>query len=113
VSSAADSSAVRPSECQAESEDPDYLLVLGCESDFESVAVAPSDSSLPGALSVKFLVDRVDDSALYFQNSNTYAIHYDFASTHLSAVDNLPAIVDQAAFNTNYTSAQRRFYLGA
>ncbi len=103
-----------PTECVAqEGDDPDSLPELGCETDFLAVAAEPADSSLPGALSVKFIIDRIDESALYFQNSDLYQVHYDFASTHLSAVDDLPAVLDIGSFNENYTSAQRRFYLGA
>ena len=103
-----------PKECvAAEGDAPDSLPLLGCERDFLSVAAEPSDSSLPGALSVKFVIDRVDDSALYFQNSTTYPIHYLFASEHLSAVGDLPAVLDQESFNSNYYEQQRRFYLGS
>ncbi len=90
----------------------DMLRQIGCERDFEAVAVEPTDSSLPGASSVKVIVDRVDENSLYFQNSETYPLHYNYASAHLSAVGDLPVIADQAAFNENYTSEQRRFYLG-
>ena len=91
----------------------DYLQTIGCYEDFASVAAMPLDSSLPGALSVKTVIDRVDDDALYFQNSDTYQVHYDFASTHLSGADGLPLILDQASFADNYYTVQRRFFLGA
>jgi hypothetical protein len=94
-------------------EKPDVLSQIGCERDFRALAAEPSDSSLPGAWSVKVIIDRVDDNSLYFQNSVTYPLHYNYASQHLSAVGDLPVIADQAAFNDNYYSAQRRFYLGA
>lgn len=103
-----------PTECVGEAGSvPESLAVLGCEADFELVAAQPLDSSLPGAMSAKVIVDRVDDNRLYFQNTELYPLHYNFASTHLSAVDDLPVIVDQAAFNENYFGEQRRFYLGA
>lgn len=94
-------------------EKPDVLKQIGCERDFKALAAEPSDSSLPGAWSVKVIIDRVDDNTLYFQNSVTYPLHYNYASQHLSAVGDLPVIADQAAFNDNYYSEQRRFYLGA
>lgn len=101
-------------ECSTTQQDAsfDSLSVLGCSRDFELAAVEPADSSLPGALSVKTLIDRVDGNRLYFLNTSKYPLHYEFASTHLSAVGELPAIADQVSFNENYVSDQRRFYLG-
>ncbi len=92
---------------------PDFTPVIGCEEDFGIVAARPTDSSLPGARSVKTVIDRVDSNRLYFQNSNKYQIHYEFASEHLSGANGLPLIVDQASFNENYYAPQRRFLLGA
>jgi hypothetical protein len=92
---------------------PESLSEIGCRSDFDTLAAAPTNTSLPGAMSGKFLLDRVDDSKIYFQNTNEFKIHYEFASTHLSAVDGLPAVGTQQDFNENYTSSQRRFVLGA
>ena len=96
----------------AEGEEFDSLSEIGCADDFERASAEPADSSLPGARSVKTIIDRVDGNRLYFLNTNEYPLHYEFASAHLSAVNDLPAIADQAAFNENYLSAQRRFYLG-
>jgi hypothetical protein len=90
----------------------DSLASLGCIEDFERASAQPADSSLPGARSVKIIVDRVDNNRLYFLNTVEYPLHYDFASTHLSAVDDLPVIANQGEFNDNYVSDQRRFYLG-
>ncbi len=101
-------------ECIAdEDEDFDSLPELGCLSDFERSAAEPTDSSLPGARSVKTVVDRVDDSRLYFINTDEYPLHYEFALEHLSATGDLPLVPSQAEFNDNYFTAQRRFYLGA
>ncbi len=96
-----------------EDESPDFVHEIGCEADFLAVASEPTDSSLPGALSVKTVIDRVDDNRLYFQNSEKYQLHYDFASAHLSGTDGLPVIPSPESFNDNYYSAQRRFFLGA
>lgn len=96
-----------------EGSDPDALERLGCEADFLAVAAVPGDSTLPGALSVKTIIDRVDGDRLYFQNSTRYPLHYDFASTHLSAVGDLPLVGDERSFNDNYYTEQRRFVLGA
>ena len=90
-----------------------FATQLGCFEDFDSLASLPLDASIPGARSVKTVVDRTDGSALYFQNSVLYPIHWDFASAHLSG-DGLPIVPDLATFNTTeYYSPDRRFILGA
>ena len=97
----------------SEGDEPDALAEIGCERDFLAVAAEPGDSSLPGALSVKTIIDRVDENQLYFQNSSKYPLHYDYASAHLSAVNDLPVVGDASSFNQNYYTAQRRFVLGS
>jgi hypothetical protein len=97
----------------ASGEDPDFAQEIGCEDDFAVVASRPLDSTLPGARSVKTIVDLVDGSALYFQNSNKFPTHYEFASTHLSG-DGRPLVPALPSFNqTEYYSPSRRFLLGA
>jgi len=96
-----------------EDTDPDYVSYIGCRKDYEAVAAAPLVSSIPGALSAKTVIDRVDKNNLYFQNSRRYPIHYDFASTHLSGGD-FPIVPSLGEFNqTEYYSPDRRFILGA
>src|SRR4051794_38366158 len=63
---------------------PDFLRTLGCQGDFTAEASQPLDATIPGARSVKVVLDQSDGDALYFQNSEKYKIHYQFASTHLS-----------------------------
>ncbi len=93
--------------------DPDFANQLGCQADYDIVSAEPADSSIPGATSVKTVIDRSDGNALYFQNSNKYCIHWEFASTHLSG-DGLPPVPEMDAFNTTeYYSPDRRFLLGA
>ena len=92
---------------------PDSLSELECESDFLALASAPIDASIPGARSVKTVLDRADGDALYFQNSSKFPIHYAFASTHLSG-GGKPIVPDLASFNASeYLSPSRRFVLGA
>ena len=91
----------------------DYASELGCRADYVALASQPADASIPGATSVKVVVDRADDSALYFQNSKRYCIHWDFASAHLSGGDR-PVVAPLGQFNlTEYYSPDRRFILGA
>lgn len=94
-------------------ETPDYVQQLGCLADFETMAAVPLDSSLPGARSVKIIVDQLDGDALYFQNTNTYKIHWEFATAHLSG-NGKPVVPQLSQFNqTEYYSPSRRFMLGA
>jgi hypothetical protein len=64
-------------------------------------------------LTVKTLIDRVDENRLYFINTKKYPLHYEFALEHLSATGDLPLVPSQAEFNDNYFTSQRRFILGA
>jgi hypothetical protein len=93
--------------------DPDSAGELGCPADYEALASEPADASIPGATSLKVVIDRADDGALYFQNSKRYCVHWDFAATHLSGGD-LPVVQTLSQFNlTEYYSPDRRFILGA
>lgn len=99
--------------CQVEGEAPDYLQTLTCRADFDALASAPIDPSLPGARSIKLVLDRVDAGALYLQHSTRFERHYEFISTHLSG-GALPVVPDLATFNaTEYASPDRRFVLAA
>ena len=92
---------------------PDFAETLGCPDDFAQLASAPLDASIPGARSVKTLVDRLDGGRLWFSNSARYPIHYDFASAFLSG-NGLPFVGDLSAFNAReYYAPDRRFLLGA
>ncbi|MFT7581398.1 MAG: pyruvate,water dikinase [Myxococcota bacterium] len=101
-------------ECALEADGTaDFLQQLGCRADFDVLASEPLDASIPGARSLKTVIDRVDGDALYFQNTKTYAIHWEFASNHLSG-QGLPPVGDLFGFNqTEYSSPSRRFILGA
>lgn len=100
-------------ECQVTDPDALFATQLGCDQDFDYLASAPLDASIPGARSVKTVVDRADSNALYFQDSVTYPFHWDFAVEHLSG-DGLPLVPSLGEFNTTeYYSPDRRFVLGA
>jgi hypothetical protein len=94
--------------CEGATKETDYLQKIGCHADFDALASAPMDATIPGARSVKVIFDRENGDALYFQNSTKYQIHWDFASQFL------PNVAARTAFNTTeYYSPSRRFILGA
>ena len=107
--------------CEAPAGDaaPDYLEKIGCRADFDALSSLPLDASIPGARSGKVILDLLDDDPhgrLYFQNSRTFPIHYDFARAHLShPSDPQRTIGSIGDFNPQYTlpEIQRRFLLGA
>lgn len=106
---------VTPEVCEITSDDgsTEFLKRLGCAADFEALASEPIDANLPGARSVKVVLDQADQNALYFQNSVLYEVHYDFVSSHLSG-NGLPYVPPLAEFNrTEYFTPDRRFVLGA
>jgi hypothetical protein len=100
---------------------PDSLLKVGCRADYDLLASQPLDASIPGARSGKVVLDLCADDLcetkqLYFQNSNDYPIHWDFASEHLDdPMSSLRHVPPLAEFNAEYTKpySQRRFLLGA
>ena len=92
---------------------PDFTQQLGCADDFDALASLPLDSSIPGARSVKTVIDQLGGGALYFQNSKKFQIHWEFAREHLSGMGR-PIVPELGQFNqTEYYSPQRRFLLGA
>lgn len=94
-------------------ESPDFTQQIGCQGDFDALSSLPLDISIPGARSVKFVLDQMDGDALYFQNSEKYGIHWEFASAHLSG-NGKPVVPMLGQFNnTEYYSPTRRFLLGA
>ncbi len=100
--------------CQiAAGSDPDGAAGLSCPADYAALASQPADTSIPGATSVKIVVDRANHNALHFQNSKRYCVHWEFVSEHLSGGE-LPIVAPLAQFNsTEYYSPDRRFILGA
>lgn len=77
---------------------------LRCEAEFRAQAARPLDSSLPGAYTVKTIVDLED--VPYFLDTNTYPVHAAFAVDHLGWPPGL-------SFTTNYYDPSRRFLLGS
>lgn len=108
-----DANQVKEGPCQITADTPDSLSTMTCKADFDALSAAPFDSALPGATSMKVILDRLDGDTLWMQNTKKFDIHFKFASTHLSG-QGKPIIGDLSAFNTTeYFSPDRRFVLGA
>jgi len=69
--------------CVATEAAPDFLPQIGCRKDYDLLSSLPLDTSIPGAVSVKVVLDQRSNDTLYFQNSKKYDIHYKFASANL------------------------------
>jgi hypothetical protein len=92
---------------------PKYARTIGCLDDFSALASPPLDASIPGAVSLKSVVDLADSGKLYFQNSKQYKIHWEFTSANLSG-SGKPVVPVLSSFNqTEYYSPNRRFILGS
>ena len=99
--------------CQISGAAPEFLRDVTCTADFKALASQPIDANLPGARSGKVVLDQSDASALYFQDTNRYQIHYQFVSSHLSG-NGHPIVGPLSDFNgSEYYSPDRRFILGA
>lgn len=117
ASDAGDATTGEPTEgvCEHDASDdaPAFLSRIGCRADFDVLASQPLDNSIPGARSVKVVFDPVEGT-LYFQNTKEYPRHFDFAKAQLASGSGAGFITTLAAFNdTQYTTNDRRYYLGA
>jgi hypothetical protein len=110
-----------PCEAAEGATETESLDKIGCRDDYDLLASAPIDASIPGARSGKVILDLCADDLceskkLYFQNSNRHPIHWDFAHKFLSDPMSALRVVPQLSeFNAEYTKpyTQRRFLLGA
>jgi pyruvate, water dikinase len=87
---------------------------IACVQDFLALAAEPSDFSISGARTVKTVIDRDYGDELYFQNTQSYSIHWLFASEWLSAEHGLSLVSSLGEFNqSEYYLPSRRFLLGS
>lgn len=91
--------------CEPDGE-PASLSELSCKGEFDLLATRPLDSSLPGAFTVKTMIDQAHEDAVYFLDTERYPIHQRFASEHLGWPPGQP-------FVSEYLYPQRRFLLGS
>jgi hypothetical protein len=83
-----------------------FRTALGCEAELLAQATRPLDSALPGAITIKTVVDRAQDDRVTFQDTAAYPVHSRFAIEHLGWPPGAP-FVDQ------YYAPSRRFLLGS
>lgn len=79
---------------------------IDCQQEFDLQATRPLDGSLPGAVTIKTIIDRADDNAVHFLDTNTYPLHQEFAVDHLGWPPS-------QSFIGEYLFPQRRFLLGS
>ena len=91
--------------CEPQGEPPS-LSQISCREEFDLLATRPLDSSLPGAFTIKTIIDQAQDDAVYFLDTERYPIHQRFAVEHLGWPPGQP-------FVTEYLYPQRRFLLGS
>ena len=82
------------------------LATVDCWQEFSLQATRPLDSSLPGALTIKTMIDQAQDEELYFLDTAAYPVHRAFAIDHLGWPAEVP-------FTSEYLYPQRRFLLGS
>jgi len=92
---------------------PDFVHSIACETDFVKLASEPVDKSIPGATTVKTLIDTANADSLYFIHSKNFPLHWDFAFFVLSG-NGKPIVPDEYQFaSIEYLKPDRRFLLGA
>jgi hypothetical protein len=79
---------------------------LHCEAELRAQAARPLDAALPGAITVKTVIDRAGGGTVHFQDTEAYPVHSQFAIQHLGWPPGAP-FVDQ------YYAPSRRFLLGS
>jgi len=79
---------------------------IRCMQEFHSQADRPMDAALPGAFTVKTIVDQADGDAVHFLDTTSYPMHRAFAVDHLEYPPDGP-------FVNEYFYPQRRFLLGS
>lgn len=79
---------------------------VDCREEFDLQATRPLDSSLPGAVTVKTIIDQANADAVHILDTASYPIHSAFAIEHLMWPPGQP-------FTTEYLYPQRRFLLGS
>lgn len=91
--------------CEIEEAQPS-LSTIDCQREFELQAARPLDSSLPGARTIKTMIDQAEDDAVHFLDTDRYPFHQRFAVEHLGWPPGQP-------FVSEYLYPQRRFLLGS
>ena len=91
--------------CEPDGEPPS-LSSLDCREEFDLLATRPLDSSLPGAFTIKTIIDQAQGDSVYFLDTEAYPIHQRFAIDHLGWPPGQP-------FVSEYLYPQRRFLLGS
>lgn len=79
---------------------------LGCLAAFQAQAARPLSTALPGAYTVKTMIDQADSDRVHFQDTTAYPLHRAFAVAQLGYPRDQP-------FVDEYFLPERRLLLGA
>jgi len=91
--------------CEPSGGEP-FLSRVDCRGEFDRLAARPLDSSLASAFTVKTMIDRAGEGAIYFLDTNQYPLHLSFAVEHLGWPPG-------QSFVGEYLYPGRRFLLGS
>jgi pyruvate, water dikinase len=95
-----------PSACDGDRGPLPSRARLACEAEWVAQAARPLDASLPGARTVKTIIDRQRGDGVHFMDTNAFPLHGPFARQHLGYAPSSP-------FVNEYFLPQRRFLLGS
>lgn len=91
----------------------DWMHRIGCPADYELLWNETNDVVFAHTRTVLWLIDREDDSKLYFINTVKYALHYGFAARYLDYGPPFTPVGTHGDFNIlNYRRPGRRFLMG-
>ena len=91
---------------------PDWIRVIGCESDYALLWDERTDSVFSRTRTINWIIDREDGDRVYFINTTEWLLHYFFAAAYLER-EGLTPVGTHGEFNIlNYRREGRRFLLG-
>ncbi len=95
-----------------EGNSPDWIRVIGCESDYDLLITERDDAIFAHTTTLNWIIDREDYNRVYFINTEKWLLHFFFAEAYLQR-QGLTPVGTHAEFNIlNYRRENRRFILG-
>ena len=92
---------------------PAWIAELGCEADEALLWDERDDAIFARTRIINWIIDREDEDALYFIDTDRFDLHYQFAAAFLDHGPPFTPVGSHAEFNLlNYRRPGRRFLLG-